>query len=246
MKIHLISVPNRIASDIIKLSHKIGLQLEYTPKGINMYVVIGNGRRDAEIISTLHHYIDHKEVASIVKPQETGIDALAKSLAIILEKARRAHIKAMLIIDRDTNDPNNVIEETINNLKTYGVECKHIGGKNRRGVYNCLKVNKHSLTAIVVNGLDYINVKQHEIEDHLLMLAQELKNIEIPKGERSKTLWERISKTYKISHYELLKEALNSSLIVKALPQHLKAIKNTSTSQSEVIKLHTITDCFTT
>ncbi len=225
MKIHLISVPNRIASDIIKLSHKIGLQIEYTPKEINMYVVIGNGRRDAEIISTLLHYIDHKEVASIVKPQETGIAALAKSLAIILEKAKRAYIKAIPIIDQDANDPNNVIEEAINNLKTHGVECRHIEGKNRYGVYDCLKGNKHSLTAIAVNGLDYINVKQHEIEDHLLMLAQELKNIEIPKGERSKTLWERMSKTYKISHYELFKEALNSSLIVKALPQHLKAIK---------------------
>jgi len=105
--------------------------------------------------------------------------------------------------------------------------CAEEKNGRRFSICSCVRGGKHVYLATVINGVDQVPVKRHEVEDHLIMLAKEVMNINLVHGfNRSKDLWKKLEKDYRINRYELFKQLSGrDDLLEKMLPQHLQALR---------------------
>ena len=98
----------------------IGLVIDYTPREVDIYVVIGNGRLDAGLMALLLHALNHRSVAGMIKPKEVGSEATVRSLVTLLEKSVRKSVKSVIILDQNTKKPSEAIDEVRKYLREHG------------------------------------------------------------------------------------------------------------------------------
>lgn len=183
-------------------------------KTIDKLVLLGNGSPEDEIIGIMGLHLDGDMIVGIVKPEKPDLPALDFVKEYILETNV---IKILFVVDQDDRDLDALFTRATKRLRDSGIRVEpetDYDDIDRARVYRCyVQGTKTRHLIIVVSGDENFATPQHEIEDHLLMIAG------IERAEKgSKEKWKSLNKADKDDVFRLLK---NKDLFEIAFPHHV-------------------------
>ena len=228
MKIYPYSIPSRIASSLVKLARKISMEIVYRPNTINLYLIVGDGSPDVEIMASLLHVLNHSNVVAVVKPENVGEDAIADSLKVLASKTKASSIRVLAIIDQDDKGAQERLRSILEKVTSRGFTRRGTIKSSNRYEISIFEYGGRSIyLGVVVNGVDEVPVEIHEIEDYLLHLTQRLHSVTLPPNHvRSKELWRYIENRYGVKYYDVLAKVVkeNPQLLLETLSHHKEAV----------------------
>ncbi|MDP2917697.1 MAG: hypothetical protein Q8O16_07205 [Dehalococcoidia bacterium] len=216
-----------LASNIQSYSRKYQLGLTVLTSPANPLaglIILGDGTPDDLVVTIISHHLNGSNTVGIVKPPgKTGTSTFDLIRSYITYNNTLKTI--VLIIDGEENNKKCIYDELEKSLKKQKIEVEITESQNedRFRLYDCIFDRRFKL-ALVINGRDDLLCQKHTVEDHLLLMASELKLMNLPEEviDDPKKLWLSLSEESKEKVFREL--SAHRKLIEDNFPQQIQGL----------------------
>ena len=212
MKLHPLDVDfgTKLIGKLRKIDKRLSNHVERSKISIDKLVMIGNGYPDNIIVAIACYHFNGVDVIGVVKPEFRRIGAI-QHIRTYLKQSERID-KILLILDQEDDSLDQLHADIKSNLSGHGFrfnECGLIDDKleNRLLTFDCRFGAKSFRFIVVINGLNNIKAKKHNVEDHLIYTGVKLGVIKNPSClDNPKDIWNSLDKDVQLG---ILKRLLN-------------------------------------
>jgi hypothetical protein len=166
---------------------------------LDKLIVLGNSSPEDEIVGIMSHHLNGVRTVGIVKPETAGIPALD----YIREYAIGNVCKILFIIDQDNNSLDQFFQLVRERIGQTGrvQPIEDYEEDERVKMYTCCMFPRPVDIIVVASGSEDIDTPSHEIEDHLLVTAGIVSEV-----NDSKEYWRSLDESEREDVIRLLKD----------------------------------------
>jgi hypothetical protein len=181
------------------------------PGTLDKLIILGDGSPEDEIMGILSHHLDGQRIVGIVKSPTAGIAALDN----IRYYAQHNVQTILFIVDQDDTSLDRFFQLARERIEQTGRAqlVEDLRDDDRVRMYECCLSNKSVNIIVVASGSEDLNTLNHEIEDHLLVIAGIESHV-----RDSKTYWRSLGASEREDILRLLKDR---DLFEVAFHQHI-------------------------
>lgn len=221
---NLFALTPDLASKIQGFSRKyhLGLTTLKSRDNLDGLIVLGDGTPDDWVVTMISHHLNGFKTVGIVKPPgKTGTSTFDLLHNYVVSNGALTNI--VFFIDGEESDAKDISDLLEESLKKQHIisDAPVSQNEDKFRLYNCSIPNRQFKVALTINGTNTLPGKKHTIEDHLLLIASDLKLINLPKEiDDPKHLWQdSLSEEIKETVFKEL--AGNKKLVEVTFPQQI-------------------------
>jgi hypothetical protein len=205
-----------------KISKRLRLDLSSGGE-LGSAIILGDGTPDDVVVAIVCYHLNGDKIAGLIKPEGVTGPSVVELIPKTYLKMKVG--KFAVVVDQEVDYPTveKLVKDVEKRLKSHHVELEILESYERLRVYRCKSGGREFELVLIVNGLDEVPVKVHQIEDHLIRAANDIGlDVDITKIDNSKVKWLKIDKRHKNEVFRKLVD--DRKLTFKLFPQHAKGL----------------------